>query len=222
MVPDGLNPNVTGWLVYNKDIPRAAAAPVLTFDFLDDFQLVPHDREALLPKADHTVTLKVMMDNLIDGANYAFFNDITYVPQKVPSLYTALSADSLAENPKVYGVNSHAIVLKHNEVVDIVLNNEDPGKHPFHLHGHVFQVIHRSAEKAGNYDPSSLSNPALPSVPMKRDTVLARPNGNVVLRFRADNPGSHYLRCGYIMNADLLNNRHLAVSLPHCRALCQI
>lgn len=30
---------------------------------------------------------------------------------------------------------------------------------------------------------------------MKRDTILVRPNGNLVLRFRADNPGVWLFHC---------------------------
>lgn len=63
----------------------------------------------------------------------AFFNDITYVKPKVPSLYTALSSGELATNPAIYGSNTNPFILNHNEVIEIVLNNLDPGKHPFHL-----------------------------------------------------------------------------------------
>jgi hypothetical protein len=60
-------------------------------------------------------------------------------------------------------------------------------RHPFHLHGHAFQVVTRSEDDAGFYDPTNTTTP--PSTPMRRDTVLVRPNGHTVLRFRSDNPG---------------------------------
>jgi len=63
-------------------------------------------------------------------------NDITWVPPKVPSVFTAMTTGANATNPEIYGVNTHAFVLDKNQVVEIVLNNQDPGKHPFHLHGH--------------------------------------------------------------------------------------
>lgn len=88
-------------------------------------------------------------------------------------------------------MNSNAFVLKKDEIVDIVLNNLDPGKHPFHLHGHNFQVIVRSADDEGNY----ANNATFPTVPMRRDTILVRPNGNMVLRFKADNPGIWFFHC---------------------------
>lgn len=121
----------------------------------------------------------------------AFFNDITYVRPKVPTLYTALTTSMSASDPQVYGDHVHAVVLEKGQVVEIVLNNYDPGKHPFHLHGHNFQTVVRSAEEAGPY----VNNETFPQMPMRRDTVMVRPNGNMVLRFRADNPGIWLFHC---------------------------
>ena len=103
---------------------------------------------------------------------------------KVPTLYSALTTGEEANNPAIYAENSNAFVLKKNDIIDIVLNNNDTGKHPFHLHGHNFQAIVRSDGDAGNY----VANDTFPAVPMRRDTFMVRPNGNIVLRFRADNP----------------------------------
>jgi iron transport multicopper oxidase len=84
-------------------------------------------------------------------------------------------------------------VLNYGDTVVIVLNNDDTGKHPFHLHGHIFQVIYRSDDDAGHWDPDTMSTFA--SVPMKRDTVLVPPSGNFVVRFKADNPGIWFFHC---------------------------
>jgi iron transport multicopper oxidase len=97
----------------------------------------------------------------------------------------------MATNPDIYGVNSHAFVLKKDEVVEIVMNNLDPGKHPFHLHGHNFQVIARSQDDEGEY----ANNVTFPKIPMRRDTLLVRPNGYFVIRFKADNPGIWLFHC---------------------------
>lgn len=137
------------------------------------------------------------MDNLADGANYAFFNDITFVRPKVPTLYTVMTSGNLSTDPTVYGVNTHPLVLEHNQVVEIVLNNRDPGKHPFHLHGHDFQVLTRGDDESGDWDPEALRNGSVtyPATPMRRDTVLVRPNGHFVIRFRSDNPGVWLFHC---------------------------
>lgn len=118
----------------------------------------------------------------------ATLNDITYLMPKVPSLYTALSVGSDAQNPAVYGVNANAYVLKHNEIVEVVVNNLHAEAHPFHLHGHQFQVVARSPPDAGIYDGNSANFPA---VPMRRDTVAVFANGYLVLRFKADNPDKY-------------------------------
>ncbi|KAI9721851.1 MAG: hypothetical protein M1812_002187 [Candelaria pacifica] len=185
-VPKTLNPNVTGWLLYDELKPFPSPAPLESFDPFDDFSLVPTDKMELLDHVDHSIDVTVKMDVLGDGANYAFFNDVTYVLPKVPTLYTALSTGVSATNSEVYGSNTNAFVLRKDETVQIILNNDDPGKHPFHLHGHAFQVVYRSEEEAGVYNGTGSLE--MPKVPMRRDVVLVRPNGNIVLRFKADNP----------------------------------
>ncbi|ETS79286.1 hypothetical protein PFICI_09139 [Pestalotiopsis fici W106-1] len=192
-IPDGLDWNATGYLVYDSSAENPVAADVDSFDYYDDFNLVPYDGEELFPDADYTVTLDLTMDNLGDGANYAFFNDITYTAPKVPTLMTALSAGDDATDPTVYGYYTNPFVLNYQETIDIVLNNDDTGKHPFHLHGHTFQVIYRSDDDAGHWDADTMSD--FPSVPMRRDTVIVPPSGNFVIRFKADNPGVWFFHC---------------------------
>ncbi|KAL8899555.1 MAG: hypothetical protein Q9207_006139 [Kuettlingeria erythrocarpa] len=190
-IPEGLNPNVTGWLVYDSAAPLPTPAFVDAFEPFDDFTLIPHDRLPLFSQVDQSIQLDMKMDNLGDGANYAFFNDLTYVRPKVPTLYSALTSGPEASNPAIYGANIIPFVLQKNEVVEIVLNSMDPGKHPFHLHGHAFQAVVRSQDEAGVY----VGNETFPEFPMRRDTILVRPNGNIVLRFRADNPGVWLFHC---------------------------
>ncbi|KAL5116135.1 hypothetical protein ACEQ8H_006032 [Pleosporales sp. CAS-2024a] len=223
-VPDGLNPNVTGWLVYDDAKAKPEAQKIEAFEPFDDFGLVPYDKEALFTKVDHTVTLDVKMDNLADGANYAFFNNVSYVSPKVPTLYTVLSTGPHATNPAIYGSNTNAFVLGANEVVELIVNNNDAGKHPFHLHGHAFQVVSRSDQDTGFFDPAR-PVPALPGTPMRRDTILVRPNAHVVVRFRADNPGVWLFHChiewhvaaglvATLIERPLDLQRHLADNLP--------
>ncbi|KAF3925421.1 Laccase-4 [Arthrobotrys entomopaga] len=193
-VPEGLNPNVTGYLVYDKSKPLPEPAEIDEFEPFDDFELVPLDGEDLFEDPTYTFSLEVMMDNLSDGGNYAFFNGITYVGPKVPTLYTALSAGNATMNPEIYGRDTNSHVFKHHDVVELVVNNNDPGKHPFHLHGHVFQLAYRSDEDAGLFNSSDTSI-EFAKKPMRRDTALIKPGGNMVLRFRADNPGVWLFHC---------------------------
>ncbi|KAH3903229.1 ferroxidase FET5 SCDLUD_000850 [Saccharomycodes ludwigii] len=165
---------------------------------LNDFNMTPLDKEEILDTYDYQIKLEIRMDNLGDGVNYAFFNNITYVAPKVPSLFTALTADKKDSlNPLIYGDNLNAFVLQHNEVIEVVLDNYDDGRHPFHLHGHTFQIVQKTFEEFEEPKPYNESAPLMeyPMTPMKRDTVIVEGNGHVVLRFRADNPGVWLFHC---------------------------
>ncbi|OTA57172.1 multicopper oxidase [Hypoxylon sp. EC38] len=194
-LPDDLNYNVTGWLVYDDAQPLPDPALVDELNNFDDMTLLPYDNQTLLREPDTTVELDVIMDNLGDGANYAFFNNITYKSPKVPTLYTALSAGDQATDPTVYGDYTHSFVLERGQIVQIIVNNLDTGRHPFHLHGHNFQAIYRSAEDAGTFEDNNPQESDFSPMPMRRDTFVLYPTGFIVLRFRADNPGVWLFHC---------------------------
>ncbi|KAI1305467.1 Cupredoxin [Xylaria venustula] len=194
-LPADLNYNVTGWLTYDDSQPFPDPALVDELDPFDDMTLIAYDNQTLFGEPDKIIELDVIMDNLGDGANYAFFNNISYKAPKVPSLYTALSAGDLATDPNVYGTYTHAFVLEKGEIVQIIVNNLDSGRHPFHLHGHHFQAIYRSDEEAGTFEEANVTEADFPAIPMRRDTLVLYPDGNIVLRFRADNPGIWLFHC---------------------------
>lgn len=70
----------------------------------------------------------------------------------------------------------------------------DAGFHPFHLHGHEFQVMGKTMDYLSN---DTSINPPIEeqSNPMRRDTVTVPPGGATTIRFRADNPGAWLLHC---------------------------
>jgi len=127
---------------------------------------------------------------LLTYLHSAFFNNITYTAPKIPTLYTALTAGELATEAAVYGEYTHPFVLERNQVVELVVNNLDSGKHPFHLHGHNFQAVWRSGDEAGTFQGSNVTPAEFSATPMRRDTIVLFPEGNIVLRFKADNPGT--------------------------------
>jgi iron transport multicopper oxidase len=69
VLPDDLNWNVTGWLVYDekKELPEPAL--IDEFTPFDDFDLVPSDGLELFDHVDYSFNLDVTMDNLGDGVN---------------------------------------------------------------------------------------------------------------------------------------------------------
>jgi len=200
--------NNTNWLEYNASAPRSEA--VMQVDAstdlvpFDDITLIPSDGMELLPEPDHEIELTVVMGNLRNGFGYAFLDDITFTSPKVPTLYTVMSSGNYSTNEAIYGEFTHPMVLKHNDVVQLVLNNNDTGSHPFHLHGHNFQVIDRAPAygehfldyQSGDpvpYDPNNHS--AFPAIPSRRDTFVLPPHGHYVIRFVADNPGVWMFHC---------------------------
>ncbi|KAH3684214.1 hypothetical protein WICPIJ_004809 [Wickerhamomyces pijperi] len=200
VIPDDLRVNGTSTLSYSSSNAAVEQYYVDDLDgtILDDFYLTPVNKVDLYDEPDVTISVDVIMDNLINGVNYAFFNNITYTAPKTPILVTALEAGDLATNADVYGSNTHTFVLEKDDIIEIVVNNQDTGKHPFHLHGHVFQLIDRAPAVDDDDTPVAFdaeTNTDFPEYPMMRDTTYVLPQSNMVLRFKADNPGVWFFHC---------------------------
>lgn len=207
VIPKDLQIISTNYVVYDDDasLPEPVENTKTLFDeyvdrypYFDDSVLVPRSRPELLGEPDYRINLNFTMEHLGDGVVYAFFNNETYTTPKVPTLYSVISSGKYAGDSLVYGTNTNTFILERDEVVEIVLNNMDPGKHPFHMHGHIFQLLARSEEGEDDdpiiYDPND-NNVTFPEYPMMRDTVEVLPNGYMVLRFTADNPGVWFFHC---------------------------
>lgn len=200
LIPGDLSLNASSTLSYDSSLGAANESYVDALEPLDDFYLVPLDKQEIYSDPDYVISVDVQMDNLISGKNYAFFNNITYMAPKVPTLMSVLSGGDNATDPYIYGTNTNTFVLQKDDVVEIVLNNLDTGTHPFHLHGHVFQTIvrDRSYDDAIGEVPHPYDNddhPEFPEYPMIRDTLFVRPQSNFVIRFKADNPGIWFFHC---------------------------
>ncbi len=187
-IPEGFNPNVTAWLVYNESAPLPPPPDVHSLDankdFVDDVLFVPADHEQILEPVDRQIIINTT-SAAINGVARWTVNDETYIPPTVPSLYTALSIDEeYISDPTVYG-QVNPFIIEYGEVVEIVINNDHNNLHPWHLHGHQFQVIQRSAVDGGLF-AGYFQN--VSSTPVKRDTIMVQNNGHAVIRFRADNP----------------------------------
>lgn len=182
----------------------------------DDIGIFPLDEQPILEPVTKSITLD-FGQAVIDGitrfvsllenpfclnltVDSDTINGVTYLMPKVPSLYTALSVDSsetLNETLKesIYGANVNPYMIGFGDVVEVVLNNRNTGAHsghPWHLHGHHFQVVARSGN---GVNAAYAGNDTLPAIPMKRDVAGVRPRGYLVIRFRADNPGINLLHC---------------------------
>jgi iron transport multicopper oxidase len=110
-------------------------------------------------------------------------NGFPFEPPTVPVLLQILSGATSASDLLPAG---SLYALPPNKVIQISIPGGAPGSpHPFHLHGHKFDVI----RSAGN-DTYNFANPP------RRDVVSTGVSGdNVTIRFVTDNPGPWFLHC---------------------------
>lgn len=187
--PASLDPLVTATLQYKQGAPMFAPTSMVDFESFDDTELIP-----LIPlaavKPDVSIEFAASFGVYNDGLNHGTFNQIVYRFPKVIPLLTAVTTGQDASKDVTYGPSTNTKVLALNNWVQIVVRNQDPTSHPFHLHGHVFQVISRGLMP---FDENAL--PPAKANPVRRDTVVVPGVGYVILRFKADNPGVWLFHC---------------------------
>lgn len=121
---------MTSWIVYNSNNSNPTPELADAFYDWDETSMTPLEPEPLVPY-DQYIQLDVLFDTLGNGVNYAMFNQISYTAPIVPSLLTVLSSPTnYTTDPTIYGNYTNPEVLGHNNVVQVVLNNGDTGKHP--------------------------------------------------------------------------------------------
>ncbi|KAF7341772.1 Multicopper oxidase [Mycena sanguinolenta] len=107
-------------------------------------------------------------------------NGVSYVPPDLPTLLKIING---ATTPSDFNVTENTFVLERNQVVELRIHGADHGiTHPFHLHGHAFDVVQSAS------GPTNYVNPP------RRD-VIGVDQGGVIIRFRTDNPGPWFLHC---------------------------
>ncbi|KAJ7249604.1 putative laccase 1d precursor [Mycena rebaudengoi] len=111
------------------------------------------------------------------AAPFFRINNISYLSPSLPVLLQLLSG---AAKPTDFIPSEQVIVLPKNTIVDVTIPNN--ASHPFHLHGHNFDVIQQPNSAVFNY-----KNPA------RRDVQPI--SGNTTFRFYTDNPGAWFLHC---------------------------
>ncbi|KAF8128210.1 Fet3 ferroxidase [Boletus edulis] len=191
-VPQTLQTNLTSSITYPAGKSITDLGPIQNYQVTNDTALVPLVTIPQ-PVASQRVELEVAFQTMSDGTNHATLDGYVYDSPIVPAIISALTLGDNATSQNAYG--PYSIMLNHLDVVDIVVNNSDKGSHPFHLHGHQFQIVHR-AEKYESTDPTL--NPPLiegQANPMRRDTVTIPGGSSVTLRVVADNPGAWLFHC---------------------------
>ncbi|KAJ6562240.1 laccase 16 [Mycena capillaripes] len=126
--------------------------------------------------ADHVIDLQFGTA----GPGLWQINGISYVPPSLPTLLNMINGGDVDAN---YTKPEHTFILKPMEIVELRIHGSANGIiHPFHLHGHAFDIVQSSS------GPFNYKNPP------RRD-VIGVSAGGVVIRFRADNPGPWFLHC---------------------------
>ncbi|KAF7358305.1 Laccase-2 [Mycena venus] len=132
--------------------------------------------------ADKTIVLNITQPN----APFFDINGISYLSPSLPVLLQLLSG---ASQPTDFlpseQLHVHALcpklLLPSDSIVDITIPGA--GDHPFHLHGHNFDVVLGTDATVPNYVN-----------PPRRD-VINISGGNTTFRFFTNNPGAWFLHC---------------------------
>ncbi|KAJ7512531.1 Fet3 protein [Mycena galericulata] len=228
-VPPTLNPNATASITYDASEPITDSGTIDVYSDVDDITMVPLV-PVPAPTPSRTIVLQVSFNTMDDGTNHACFNDVTYNSPLVPAILSEMTLGDNATVAAAYGPQS--FVLDHLDVVDIVVLNSDVGKHPFHIHGHKYQIVQRSSDYTSD-DPSVITT-ANETNPLRRDTIQIEGGGSATLRIVADNPGVWFFHCHIEWHLEVglavqfveapLIAQHFASNVPsylqdNCRAL---
>jgi len=107
-------------------------------------------------------------------------NGIVYTPPELPTLLKIINGATVSSD---FNISEHTFILEENNIIELNIHGSDHGIiHPFHLHGHAFDIVQSAS------GPLNFVNPP------RRD-VIAVEQGGVTIRFRADNPGPWFLHC---------------------------
>ncbi|KAI8945784.1 multicopper oxidase [Xylaria longipes] len=140
--------------------------------------------------------------------NRIFINKTAYAPlPDNATLWKAIEQQFVASKANSYnswdfGLSQQVLLIPEaDKGVQIVINSRDAMEHPWHLHGHSFQIVGWGPGLFGTptISPNSSNNGTTTTWnlanPMRRDTVTVPAFSHVVIRFEADNPGLWALHC---------------------------
>jgi len=132
-IPEALKLNYSSSIIYSPGAPTAPEELFTEYKALDDMAFKPKLAIPMISKTK-TVELNVFFSTFENGINRAAFNNVTYVPPRVPTVMTIDSApENALPNALIYGPQSNAFVINHLEVVELTVFNWDEGNHPCEL-----------------------------------------------------------------------------------------
>ncbi|EIN14730.1 laccase [Punctularia strigosozonata HHB-11173 SS5] len=133
------------------------------------------------------VNYNLALDFNLNGDFKFNINGVSFVPPTVPVLLQILSGAQTASQLLPQG-SLYALPKNSSIQLSLPAGNTAPqagGPHPFHLHGHTFEVVRSAGQTTYNFDN-----------PPRRDVVATGVAGdNVTIRFFTDNVGPWFLHC---------------------------
>ncbi|KAF9523941.1 yellow laccase [Crepidotus variabilis] len=132
--------------------------------------------------SDEVYKLNLDIKFLVPALKFSI-NNATFTPPNVPVLLQIMSG---AHTPQDLLPAGSVYSLPPNKVIELSIPGGAVGSpHPFHLHGHAFDVVRSAGSNTYNFDN-----------PVRRDVVSTGVAGdNVTIRFKTDNPGPWILHC---------------------------
>ncbi|KAJ7220280.1 laccase lcc5 [Mycena pura] len=127
---------------------------------------------------------KAISLNLTQAGGRFFINNVSFTPPEVPVLLQILSGNQSAQSLMPTG-SVYTLPMNSTIELSIPAGLVVGGPHPFHLHGHAFDVVRSAGSMVYNY-----------ANPPRRDVVSIGAEGdNVTIRFTTDNAGPWFLHC---------------------------
>jgi iron transport multicopper oxidase len=101
---------------------------------LDDATLVPLDNEPLFKNVNRRINFRTNQVYYEGIGTRTSIGIQPYTEPKVPSLQTAFTTGELALDWTTYGPGVSPYVVRHNDIVEIYMENPQIWPHPMHLH----------------------------------------------------------------------------------------
>ncbi|KIM76765.1 laccase [Piloderma croceum F 1598] len=139
--------------------------------------------------ADVLINLNLRLTGKTKPEFRYMINNVNYQPPSIPVLLQILSgtkkASELLPPGSVYNLPPNKVIE-----VSIPTHGAPGGPHPFHLHGHSFDVVRSAGTNTYNY-----VNPVRRDVVSIGGNVFGVEADNVTIRFVTDNAGPWFLHC---------------------------
>ncbi|CEG41127.1 hypothetical protein F443_08110 [Plasmopara halstedii] len=208
-VPNGFNPNAFAIIDYEVNMtsdPTTSTWPIEVT--IPEFDYLPVTPISLPTIPDQRIvvefTLAVLPPNPTAFLGYISLNEQSFSSLEIPRtppLFTITQGADTNDLP----TTANAIALQYNAHVEVVVVNETPDQHPFHLHAHSPWIIgsgraSRENILGNNFTALRLENPMQHDVftvpECETDAEGACQDlGYVVFRMNADNPGVWMMHC---------------------------